>query len=100
MGNVSDFRLKLADTRPLENGSTAAVFQITLTAENPEEAAMSMQLVGQLVMDVATCRTLEVTLSGPIRASETHGPEAATFQICSEGTVRVAVEAKYTPARR
>jgi len=98
--NVSDFRLKLVGIRPLENNSTAAVFQITLVAENPDETAMSMQLTGQLVMDTQSCRTVEVRLTGPIRASETHGPETASFQVCSEGTVRVAVEATYTPARR
>ena len=98
--NVSDFRLKLVSTRPLPNDSTAAVFQITLVAENPDETAMSMQLTGQLVIDTQSCRTLAVSLAGPIRASETHGPEAAPFQVCSEGTVRVAVEASYTSSRR
>jgi hypothetical protein len=100
VGNISDFQLRLLETRPLANGAEAAVFAITLVAEHPDATAVSMKLTGQLVMEVATCRTVAVTLKGPISATETRGPEGGQFQLNCAGTIRMAVEADYRAVRR
>ena len=92
--------MRLLETRPLANGAEAAVFAITLVAERPDATAVSMKLTGRLVMEVASCRTVAVTLEGPISASETRGPEGGQFQMNCEGTIRMAVEADYRAVRR
>ncbi len=100
VGNISEFQLQLVETRRLDSGDRAAVFAIALTADQPDETSVSMRLKGQLVMEIDTCRTAAVHLEGPISASETHGPDAGQFQVRSEGQIRVAVEASYTPLQR
>ena len=94
--SVSDFRLKLAQIKPAKaNQAKCAVFQILLRAKDPEQSGVSMDLTGQLTMEIETCRSLAVSLRGPVVASEMHGPEAAQYEVYTEGDIQVAVQARY-----
>jgi hypothetical protein len=94
---VSQFGLKLVEVRPAPapGHSPRAVFGITLKAEDPEQSGVAMTLTGQLVMEVQTCRTLSVGLSGPVVASEMHGPPAGQYELHSRGQIDVAVRAEH-----
>jgi len=93
---VSKFQLKLAAVRPGRNGQPpTATFDISLKADEAAQTGVSMNLTGQLVMEVSTCRSLSVSLAGPVVASELHGPEAAQYEVHTEGNIQVAVQANY-----
>jgi hypothetical protein len=95
--SVSQFSLKLIEVRPAEHRgqSPQAIFGITLKAEDPEQSGVAMTLTGQMAMEVETCRTLAVSLSGPVEASEMHGPAAGQYELHSQGKIEVAVRADY-----
>ncbi len=94
---VSQFNLKLASIRPAASAqaSPQAVFEITLKAQDPEATGVSMALTGQMIMEVQTCRSLAVTLTGPVVASEMHGPDGGQYELHSQGQIDVAVKADY-----
>lgn len=94
--SVSLFRMKLQEVLPAQSSrGRAARFAIEMEAEDPEQSGVMMKLRGQLTMEIDTCRSLEVQLTGPVSASETHGPEANTYEIHTEGAIQVAVQADY-----
>ncbi len=94
--NVTEFQLRLSSIREADKGTMrAAVFDISLAANNPDDASLTMKLLGQMVLEVGTCRTIAVTMSGAVGASELRGPPAGRFEVRSEGTIRVAVQADY-----
>ena len=99
VGNITQFHLRLRETRNIK-GSQAAVFDIKLIADNGETDSLKMNLSGSLVLEIATCRTLAVNLSGPVGALEVHGPPSGQFEVASEGDIRVAVQADYSATRR
>lgn len=94
---ISKFRMKLSQLQPAEDaqGSPIAVFLIQLHADDPSDSGVSMKLQGQMSMEVQTCRSRFVQLSGPVNVSETHGPEGAQYEVHSQGDIRVAVQASY-----
>ena len=47
-----------------------------------------------MAMEVETCRTLAVSLAGPVKASELHGPEGGQYELHSQGRIEVADNAK------
>ena len=75
-------------------------FHVELKAETPQPQGMQMNLKGQLLLEVDTCRTLAVKLSGPVSVEETHGPGGDTFSVDSKGDLRVAVQASYGRSKR
>ncbi len=93
--NVTHFGMKLVDVRPGANGLAQATFRVRLLAEDPASDALKMNLQGEMTIEVETCRTLSVNLTGPVSASQTHGPPEGQFQVDSAGDIRVAVKADY-----
>ncbi len=97
--NITEFHLRLRETRDVQ-GVQCAVFDIKLLADNGESDSLKMDLTGTLVLEVETCRTVGVTLSGPVGAMEVHGPPSGQFEVASEGNIKVAVRANYGASRR
>ncbi len=94
--SVSDFRMRLASIRRAQgNQPASAVFELMLVAEDPQQSGISMKLQGQHVIEIDSCRTLAVNLSGPVAASETHGPDAASYEVHTQGDIQIAVQAIY-----
>jgi hypothetical protein len=90
--SASKFRMQLQEIMPPKQGQLrAARFAIEMEAADPEQSGVSMKLAGELLMEIDTCRSLAVQLTGPVSASETHGPEAATYEVYTEGDIKVAV---------
>ena len=92
--NITQFQLRLSETKKVR-GKKCAVFHIRLLADNAEAASLKMDLGGSLVLEVDTCRTVAVQLTGPVGASEMHGPPTGQFEVASEGNIRVAVQSVY-----
>lgn len=97
--NITEFHLTLKEARQIE-GIRCAVFDIKLLADNGESASLKMDLTGTMVLEIDTCRTVAVSLSGPVGAMEVHGPPSGQFEVASEGNIKVAVRADYGSARR
>ena len=96
--NITEFHLRLRETRQVQ-GVDCAVFDIKLLADNGEADSLKMDLTGSMVLEIDTCRTVGVTLSGPVGALEVHGPPTGQFEVASEGNIKVAVRADYTQRR-
>ena len=92
--NITQFQLRLTETKTVR-GKPCAVFRIRLVADNAEAASLRMDLAGSLVLEIDTCRTVAVQLTGPVGASEMHGPPQGQFEVASQGNIRVAVQSDY-----
>lgn len=97
--NITEFHLRLKETRQVQ-GARCAVFEIKLLADNGQSDSLKMDLTGTMVLEIDTCRTVGVTLSGPVGALEVHGPPSGQFEVASEGNIKVAVRADYGTLRR
>lgn len=97
--NITEFHLRLKETREIQ-GVNCAVFEIKLLADNGQADSLKMDLTGTMVLEIETCRTVGVKLTGPVGALEVHGPPTGQFEVASEGNIKVAVSADYTKSRR
>ena len=95
LGDVTGLKMKLIRMQPTGT-STAAIFETALRAENDGQSGVRLQLKGQMALDVQSCRTLGMNLSGPVSVEEEHGPPEGRFSVTSEGDIQVAVRATYS----
>lgn len=99
VGDISNLSMRLIAVKP--HGKTnAAVFETKLIAKSQNASAMNLNLTGQLAIEVETCRTIAVNLTGPVSTEEIHGPKDGQFAVTSDGRLNVAVRANYKNASR
>lgn len=65
LGEVQKFELHLNEIKTI-NGQECAVFVATIVAQGKPENPLKVQAGGNVVIELATCRTLEATLTGPL----------------------------------
>ncbi len=93
-GEVNRFAMKLIET-PRIDGAACAVFETLVQTTSHEQGHMTLLMKGRLTMQVNTCRTVAVSISGPVAISETRGPPQGRFTVNTSGTLNVAVRARY-----
>jgi hypothetical protein len=64
-GEVQKFELYLEEIKEID-GSECAIFVADIVAQGNEQNPLNVQARGNVVIELATCRTLEATLTGPI----------------------------------
>ena len=99
VGDISDLSMRMIAIK--RSGKTnAAVFETKLIAKTGNASTMNLNLNGQLAIEIDTCRTIAVNLTGPVSTEEEHGPENGKFSVTSDGRLNVAVRANYQNAKR
>jgi hypothetical protein len=94
-----------------ETGGNAQKVELTLKAVRQEpdrrvaqfdmlvvikpDANSSLDIKGDIQLDVNTCQVAAANFTGPVAIAETYGPEGHTFEIRSDGNMRVAIRSHY-----
>jgi hypothetical protein len=55
---------------------------------------------GPLVMQIDSCRAVQLALSGPIGMSETRGSYSTAYQLMGAGQLKTSIESLYRDAGR
>lgn len=97
-GEVTRFTLTLQKLQP-EGGANCAVFQASVEAASSDSSQMRMQLEGQLVVQIDTCRAVRIGLVGPLGMSETRGSYSTAYQVIGTGRVQVAIASTFREAK-
>lgn len=64
-GNVEKFELYLQEVRDVD-GKSCAIFVADISARGNTENPLNVQAKGDVIIELATCRTLEARLTGPL----------------------------------
>jgi hypothetical protein len=64
-GEVQKFELHLQEVKDI-GGKSCAIFMADIVAQGNAQNPLNVQASGQVIIELATCRTLEATLKGPL----------------------------------
>jgi hypothetical protein len=98
-GEVTQFDLTLTGTR-MQGGAECAVFVARVEAASSDSSQMRLQLEGPLVMQIDSCRAVQVDLSGPIGMSETRGSYSTAYQMIGTGQLKMSIASAHRDAAR
>jgi hypothetical protein len=98
-GEVTRFDL-LLEKAETQDGTPCAVFLARVEAASNDSSQMRMQMEGPLVMQIDTCRAVQLSLSGPIGMSETRGSYSTAYQLIGTGQLKTSIESAYRDAKR
>ena len=91
-GNPSDKRVSNLPAK----SSPLALFDVHMEARSPSQIQMGMLIEGTLMMEVATCRTVQARLQGPIGLTQSGGgPAGAHALITGRGRIEIASDSEY-----
>jgi hypothetical protein len=91
LGEVQKFELLLSEVKSV-NGKQCAVFVATIVAQGKPENPLNVQATGNVVIELATCRTLEATLSGPLAMQSTD----QKTEYSATGDLLLAIRSQYS----
>ena len=99
LGKVTQFRLTLDKIEPVDSAE-CAVFHASIDAASNDSSQLRLQLEGPLVIQAATCRAVQASLTGPIGMSETRGSLTAAYQMTGAGKMTVEIASTYRDVAR
>ena len=88
-GEAQKVELTLHDMATDEEGRHLANFNMLVVLKLA--GGGTMEVKGQLQLEPDTCQIAVATFDGPVSLHEQQGPKGHTFEIASEGTMKVAV---------
>jgi len=94
MGNVSRFELTLKEVAD-EAGVRVAKFDAELEAEGEQKTQMRLLVAGTLKVEVDTCRTRHLKLSGPLGMATTMGSYSQAETTFVRGKLNLEMNADY-----
>ncbi len=95
VGEVTRFEVTLTEIEQVEGVSVAVLDTVIETHENAGRQ-LGLVVTGKLALEVETCRTRRLNLSGPIAMAETTGGIGTPQQMHGTGKLSVALEATYS----
>ena len=98
-GEVERFDLTL-EKLPAQDGAACAVFLARVEAASNDSSQMRLDVEGPLVVEVATCRVVRMSLSGPMGLSETRGSYSMAQQLLGMGQLKMSLASAYRDAQR
>ena len=90
-GEPQNVNLMLCEVRQ-EDGRRLANFDLSITLKLT--GGGSLEIKGDLQIEPETCQIAAANFSGPVSMREEHGPTGHTFEVQSEGTMKVAVRSR------
>ncbi len=94
LGVVDRVTLRLKQVREL-HGSKCGVFDAVLIADSSVGERPKVVIVGEIAVEAATCRSMEISMDTTLAVQEQRGPVGATFTVSTRGKVRIAIQATY-----
>jgi hypothetical protein len=91
LGEVQKFELLLSEVKTI-NGKECAVFVATILAQGKPENPLKVEAGGNVVIELATCRTLEATLTGPLALQSTD----QKTEYSATGDLLLAIRSQYS----
>ncbi len=88
-GEPQKVELLLREVRQ-ESGHRLANFDLSIVLKLA--GGGTMEIKGDLQIEPETCQVAAANFSGPVSMREEHGPQGHTFEVRSEGTMKVAVK--------
>ena len=98
-GEVTRFDLTLTKVHS-PDGAPCAVFTANVDAASNDSSQMRMQLEGQLIVQIDTCRAVQLSLNGPIAMSETRGSYSTVYQLIGTGQMKMSIASAFNDAKR
>lgn len=99
LGEVTKFTLTLQKVQP-DAGVSCAVFLASVEAASNDASPLRLQVEGPLAVQIESCRTARVDLSGPIVMSETRGTYSTAYQMIGTGRLHTRIASTYREAQR
>lgn len=94
LGQVDRVMLRLQRIRNVR-GRECGVFDALLIGESPAGDTPNVRSRGDIAVEIASCRSLNIKMDATLDAKEQRGPAGATFTVSNRGKVRIAIEARY-----
>jgi hypothetical protein len=91
LGEVQRFELHLTEVKEI-NGKQCAVFAATIAALGKPDNPLNVQAQGNVLIEIATCRTLEATLTGPLSLQTTD----QNTEYTANGDLLLAIRSQYS----
>ncbi len=92
LGHVSRFQLVLREITP---GDAVAKFAIEMETEGSEKTQMRLIVTGDLEVEVDSCRTRRMAISGPLAMASTMGSYSTAQTTLVRGKLKLAMSAQY-----
>jgi len=99
LGEVSQLDLMLLGTQTIE-GARCALFHTKIEVRPPKSSGGTTQIEGRFLIEIDTCRTAQVELSGPVTTSQVRGEGASQFTVKRRGSMEIAVQTRHDRAMR
>ncbi len=93
-GSVQSITLTLREFTEVE-GERCAVFAARLSGVPGGTQTKPTEMVGDLQIEIATCRTLSADMQAQLSTREQRGPEGHTFTVASRGQARLHNQARF-----
>jgi hypothetical protein len=98
-GDITRFDLTLREVE-IDNNTQCATFHASIDATSNDSSHTRLQLEGPLVIEVASCRAVQMKFFGPIAMTESRGTYSTAYQIISAGQLKMAINATYRDTPR
>ena len=97
VGDVTQLEMQFVRIRQVADHDCAE-FRTKLVAKSAQSGDVQIELSGSIVLEIETCRTVAVKLTGPVEVNEVHGPKGGEFTVNSSGKLAVSVKAAHGEA--
>ncbi len=94
LGEIDRVTLTLRRIRRVR-GRECGVFDAVLIGESPAGDTPNVRIRGDIAVEIATCRSMDIKMDATLDAKEQRGPAGATFTVSNRGKVRIAIEVTY-----
>jgi hypothetical protein len=101
LGEVKKFELQLlrVEPGPTSESSPRAVFSAHVETFANDRSPLEMAIVGQVVVETQTCRSLAADFRGPVQLRSVERTSQGIYQLSASGEVEVVIRSEYSPPR-
>lgn len=94
LGQVQKFELALQSLQTIE-GETCALFETTIVIRGDQSNPLQVNIEGQVLIQTATCRTVEAKLTGPLHMTAIE----ESYEFSAEGGLEMAIRSQYDTSK-
>lgn len=97
LGTVHRFELTLARIEPpaADRPTELAVFATTIEVRPNDVSPLTINLAGEMAIEIGSCRLTSVNLSGPVQLSSIERTAGGIFQFSAGGELKLAIRSEY-----
>ena len=95
LGQVQKFELELKSLQKIE-GETYAQFEAKIAIRGNPSNPIKIDITGQVLIQTATCRTVEANFTGPLRLAVSE----ASYQVTADGGIEMAMRSQYAISKK